>query len=86
MAFDTLRNFDTESPIMYCFNSKTSPLIKIDTKRNITYYTTKAQKLTAIKEAKKSDKFIIAWSGQWSTDVFNVSEIDIDEIYLSQNK
>ena len=83
---NSLRNFDSYSPITYCFNSKTSPLIKIDIDRNITYYNSKAQKMAAIKEAKPTDKFIIAWSGQWSTDVFNVSEADIDEIYLSQNK
>ena len=78
----SLRNFDSSSPITYCFSSPTSPLIKIDGRRNITYYKTKSQKLNAFMEAKPNDKFIIAWSGQWATDVFEVTKDDIKQIKL----
>ena len=33
-----MRNFNEMSPITMCFASKTSPLIKIDVDRNISYY------------------------------------------------
>lgn len=75
-----MRNFNEMSPITRCFYSKTSPLIKIDVDRNISYYNSESQKLTALIEAKDTDKFIIAWSGQWNTDVFNVTQKDIDEV------
>lgn len=79
-----MRNFNEMSPITRCFYSKTSPLIKIDVDRNISYYNSESQKLNALKEAKDTDKFIIAWSGQWSTDVFNVSQKDINEVLLTK--
>jgi hypothetical protein len=80
-----LRKFSQDSnPITYCFNSPTCPLVKVDAKRNISYYKTKAQKLTAFREAKKSDRFMIAWSGQWATDVFEVSKADIEQVFSVQ--
>jgi hypothetical protein len=79
MDRDELRNFNDMSPITRCFASKTSPLIKVDVDRNITYYNSKKEKLTALQEKKDTDKFIIAWSGQWSTDVFEVTEEDITD-------
>jgi hypothetical protein len=77
-----MRNFNEMSPISRCFASKTSPLIKIDVDRNISYYNSEGQKLAALREAKDTDKFIIAWSGQWSTDVFHVTQKDIDELLI----
>ena len=72
-----MRKFTKESPIAYCFESKTSPLIKIDAKRNITSYNSKRDKVEALTNRKKSDKFIMVWAGQWSSDTFEVSEEDI---------
>ena len=78
-----MRNFTESSPIDYCFDSKTCPLIKIDSKRNITYYNSVREKLEALKNRKKSDKFIISWSGKWSTDIFDVTEKDIEDAIIS---
>ena len=80
MSQHSLRNFTEDSPIKYCFTATIAPLIKIDIDGNFTYYKTKAQKIAALKEAKPTDKFIMAWGGQWSTDVFNVSQSDIDYV------
>jgi hypothetical protein len=80
-----MRNFNEMSPITRCFSSKTSPLIKIDVDRNISYYNSEKEKLSALIEAKDTDKFIIAWSGQWNTDVFHVTQNDINHILLSKN-
>jgi len=68
-----------------CFASKTSPLIKIDVDRNISYYNSENEKLSALNEAKDTDKFIIAWSGKWNTDVFHVTQNDIDDILISKH-
>jgi hypothetical protein len=75
-----MRKFNESSPITYCFGFKTSPMIKIDSKRGMTVYQSENEKIQAFKTRKKSDKFIIAWSGQWKTDVFEVSEEDINLI------
>ncbi len=72
-----MRTFTDISPITYCFEFKTSPLIKIDSKRVTTYYQSLGEKLEALKRRKKSDKFIMVWSGQWKSDAFEVSEEDI---------
>lgn len=80
-----MRNFNEMSPITMCFASKTSPLIKIDVDRNISYYNSENEKLSALNEAKDTDKFIIAWSGQWNTDVFHVTQNDIDDILISKH-
>ncbi len=80
-----MRNFSEMSPITMCFASKTSPLIKIDVDRNISYYNSEGEKLSALNEAKDTDKFIIAWSGKWNTDVFHVSQNDIDDILISKH-
>jgi hypothetical protein len=80
-----MRNFNEMSPITMCFASKTSPLIKIDVDRNISYYNSENEKLSALKQAKDTDKFIIAWSGQWNTDVFHVTQNDIDDILISKH-
>lgn len=74
-----MRNFTKESPITYCFTSKLCPLIKIDADRNTSYYSTKSQKVSALLNREDTDKFILAWGGQWSTDVFEVTEKDIEE-------
>jgi len=79
-----MRNFNEMSPITMCFASKTSPLIKIDVDRNISYYNSENEKLSALEEAKDTDKFIIAWSGKWNTDVFHVTQNDIDDILISK--
>ena len=80
MPRESLVNFTNDNSITKCFYSKIAPLIKIDIDRNITYYKTKSEKISALKEAQPTDKFIIAWGGEWSTDVFNVSDYDIDKI------
>lgn len=72
-----LRQFSSESPISYCFDSSTSPLIKITTSGEISYYNTKNDKLTALQNRQSGDMFIIAWGGKWKTDVFEVTESDI---------
>jgi hypothetical protein len=74
---NNLRKFSMTSPVSYCFESKVSPLIKISKKGEINYYKTKTEKRNALTERLKSDKFIISWSGQWSTDVFELTESDI---------
>jgi len=84
MSLELIKFNKESNPITRCFGSNVSPLIKVDAKRNITYYKTKAQKLTAFREAKKSDRFMIAWSGQWSTDVFEVNKDDIQQVFSAQ--
>ncbi len=54
-----MRNFNEMSPITMCFASKTSPLIKIDVDRNISYYNSEGEKLSALRQAKDTDKFIV---------------------------
>jgi hypothetical protein len=83
---NNMRKFTEESPITRCFDYKTSPLIKIDSKRNINYYSSRRDKIDAITNRKKSDKFIMVWSGQWSSDTFEVSEDDIKTVLLSEVK
>lgn len=80
-----MRNFNEMSPITMCFSSKTSPLIKIDVDRNISYYNSEREKLSVLREAKDTDKFIIAWGGKWNTDVFHVTQNDIDDILISKH-
>lgn len=74
-----MRNFTKDSPITMCFTSKLCPLIKIDADRNTSFYSTKSQKISALLNRKDTDKFIFSWSGQWSTDVFEVTEKDITD-------
>jgi len=74
---NNLRKFTIDSPISYCFNSKISPLIKISKKGEINYYKTKSEKINALNGRLQSDKFIISWVGQYSTDVFELTESDI---------
>jgi hypothetical protein len=83
MSKFSLRDFTTDNPITRCFRSTIAPLVKIDIDRNITYYQTKAQKRDALREAQPTDKFIMPWGGEWSTDVFNVSQSDIDEMLVN---
>jgi len=73
-----LRHFNDGSPLSYCIASKTSPLIKIKKNGEISYYQTLKDKLYALTERSKNDKFIIAWGGKWSTDVFEITEEDIN--------
>lgn len=75
-----LRTFNENSPLEYCFAYKTSPLIKITKKGEISYYNSENEKISALKTRLKNDKFIIAWAGKWSTDVFEVNEFDIKNI------
>ena len=72
-----LRKFDGESPVEMCFNSNTSPLIKLTKDGGVFYYTTKTEKKSALTERKDDDKFIIAWPGRWRTDVFELVRYDI---------
>jgi hypothetical protein len=81
-----MRSFTDMSPITYCFESDINSLIKIDAKRNITYHNNMRDKLYALKNRKKSDKFIIPWSGKWKTDVFEVAEKDIMEVLIEYNQ
>ncbi len=78
-----MRKFNDMCSITQCFDSKTSPLIKIDVDRNVSYYNSIDEKLLAIKNRNNTDKFIIAWGGKWSTDVFEVSENDIKDILIT---
>lgn len=74
-----LRHFNDGSPLSYCIASKISPLIKIKKNGEISYYQTLKDKLYALTERSKNDKFIIAWGGnKWSTDVFEITEEDIN--------
>lgn len=75
-----MRKFNDMSPITMCFGQKTNPMMKIDTDRNITVYNSVKEKLSALNNKQKNDKFIIAWGGQWSTDVFEISEEDIETV------
>jgi len=72
-----LRKFNDEIEI--CFNYETNPMIKV-TDENITFYQTRIDKINALENRKKSDKFLIAWQGKWRTDVFAISEYDIKSI------
>ena len=73
---EDLRVFTTENPISLCFEDRRSPLIKISG-GTVTYYKSKTEKIGAFLKRTKKDKFVLAWMGQWSTDVFTVSEADI---------
>jgi len=75
--YDSLRVFTPQSPITMCIDSKLSPLIKISTNGDILYFKTQKQKFAALMERTTTDKFIISWSGQYSTDVFVLNESDI---------
>lgn len=75
--YDNLRLFTLESPITMCIGSKLSPLIKISADGDVSYFTTKKQKFYALMERTTTDKFIISWCGQYSTDVFELNESDI---------
>jgi hypothetical protein len=63
-----------------CFDSKTNPMMKVTTSGVLTSYQSRNEKISALKERDKNDKFFIAWGGQWKTDVFEVSEEDIAEV------
>jgi len=73
-----LRHFNDGSPLSSCIGSTTSPLIKIKKNGELLFYKSKNNKLYALEERSKNDKFIIAWGGKWSTDVFEVTEEDIN--------
>lgn len=73
-----MRKFNSTSPITYCFESKTNPMIRIGVDRELSYYNSLNEKLNALKGRTTYDKFILAWGGKWSTDVFEVSESDIE--------
>jgi len=75
-----MRKFNDMSPITMCFGGKTNPLIKIGVDRDMTFYSSKNQKLDALRNRKDTDKFIISWAGKWSSDVFEVSENDIEQV------
>jgi len=72
-----LRKFNDEIEI--CFNYETNPMIKV-TDENITFYQTRIDKINALENRKKNDKFLIAWQGKWRTDVFAINEYDIKSI------
>lgn len=74
---NNLAIFTKESPISYCFKSKLCPLIKITQNGDISYSKTKKEKRKALIERLITDKFIISWCGQYSTDVFELNEDDI---------
>lgn len=71
-----LRNFTDSSPVGLCIKMKTSPLIKISN-GEMSYYTTPNEKKEALQKRAKTDKFIIVWAGQYSSDVFVLNDIDI---------
>jgi hypothetical protein len=64
------------------FISNTSPLIKITSFGEVSYFNTKADKLQALRDRKETEKFVIAWGGKWRTDVFEVTEEDIEDILI----
>ena len=73
-----LRNFTEDNTIERCFLSPTSPMIKVSKTEGITYHYNKNDKIATLRERKRSDKFMIAWPGQWSTDVFEITTKDIE--------
>jgi hypothetical protein len=77
---DQLRHFNDSSPITRCFDYPTSPLIKIAKNGDVSYYNSKNEKINALKDRVKTDKFIMVWPGQWKSDTFIVSNEDINLI------
>jgi hypothetical protein len=75
-----MRKFNSISPITMCFQSKTCPLIKVGVDRNLESFNSVKEKISALSNRDKNDKFMISWAGKWSTDVFEVSEEDIIEV------
>lgn len=75
-----LRNFTEENTIERCFSNTTAPMIKVSKTEGITYHYTKNDKIGTLEERKRSDKFMIAWPGQWSTDVFEITTKDIEVV------
>jgi hypothetical protein len=72
-----LRNFTDGNSLGKCFFYPTSPMIKISKTEGITYHHSMNDKIATLKARKRSDKFMIAWPGQWSTDVFEITNFDI---------
>ena len=75
-----LRKFTDDSPLSKCFSSKICPLIKLNIKNEISFYKTPNEKKEALESRDKEDRFLISWTGQWSTDVFEITEEDILEV------
>lgn len=75
----SLRFFSDTSPVTLCFDSKKSPLIKIS-EQGVSFYKTKNEKMEAIETRLPTDKLIIVWAGEWSSDVFELTEDDILQI------
>ena len=78
-----MRKFTEESKVTMCFTNRDCPLIRIRSKKDVEYFINKTEKMRAITERKKSDRFIIAWAGQYKTDVFEVTDKDITDIILN---
>ena len=75
-----LRKFDSMSSITQCFEFNTNPMMRVTAFGEISFFQTKAEKRNALTERKETEKFTIAWSGKWRTDVFEMTEKDILEV------
>jgi hypothetical protein len=73
-----LHSFTHYNGLEKCFRYPTNPIIKLG--KELRYYNALNHKLNALRERKKGDKFIIAWQGQWKTDVFEITNEDIKMI------
>jgi hypothetical protein len=79
-----LRQFEEPRTLAQVMQSKVSPMMKISN-GSVTYYQSFKEKIEALTERESNDKFVIAWNGQWRTDVFDMPE-DIIEMVLEAAK
>lgn len=73
-----LRSFTDGNELEKCFRFPTSPMIKLGVDPE--FFGSEKDKLEALRSRKKSDKFAIAWPGQWATHVFEITEEDIKRL------
>lgn len=72
------RNFIDGNGLEKCFRFPTCPMIKLGASPE--FFTSEKDKLEALRNRKKNDKFAIVWTGQWATHVFEITEEDIKQL------
>jgi len=84
----TLRTLDIEKPEYFpkIRTSKSMTLILVTTEGNATYANDVAGKEYIIKNRKPEDLLMLAWTGQWSTDIFLVTDKDLEALWQEPPK
>lgn len=58
------------------WQDKCSPLILVDATGPVTYATSNPRKRGLVERARESGTLLFAWAGRYSTDVFEVDDLD----------